>query len=372
MFHFKTFVFLLPLVSAHSYLGEPVNALRTGIENVNRCQPGTHGRYNPCCGDVSKARPGNLIKSRGDKVDFAWYRNNHGGGFVRMAIVPLKQSGDQKNFDNNVIQFNCAESNCKTGGYEGPFGGDPLGGIPNSNKCTHNFTVPTWLDDGQYTVQWQWYGAVTIIGRNFSLPEDRGQVAYQGCMDFTISNGTKTEPPTKVCPVFAAFNIHAQKEIDKLSTCTVWVPKNQTIAKPLNCYPECPGDLKYDAVPDIVQDCQLSLQSSGPSNTKTVTGTPLPTTSRLVAISTSVVPNFFTSSITVMTSEKPRETAIDVTKPGEEIPQTGAATGGIIGGVAGGVAAAGCAAALVFFLRRKRSVNDFIPDSENASRKAPV
>ena len=66
-----------------------------------------------------------------------------------------------------------------------------------SNECTGSFTVPSWAQ-GQYTIQWVWYG-----GFNHHGDIHRGLEAFKSCMDFTVDGGAAlVAKPATVCPVF--------------------------------------------------------------------------------------------------------------------------------------------------------------------------
>jgi hypothetical protein len=84
-------------VLAHTFLASPKSAVRTGFGQ--NCQNGNNN--NPCCADKSSAKPSQTVYARNGKFEFAWPRNNHPGGFIRMAMVPLSESGSQAAFDGN-------------------------------------------------------------------------------------------------------------------------------------------------------------------------------------------------------------------------------------------------------------------------------
>jgi hypothetical protein len=129
-------------VEAHSSLAFPVEGLRSRKQIIKAHQSPT-----PCKGPAPAAGATLNTYARGQTVPYAWYRNNHNGGFVQLAIAPVAESGNQTIFDNNVFHYNCFQTTCPSQKANDPLGGD--NGAPAwTVSCNSTFTVPTWLADG--------------------------------------------------------------------------------------------------------------------------------------------------------------------------------------------------------------------------------
>lgn len=139
---------------------------------------------------AGKKTPLTTLK-RGDLIDLRWPRNNHAAGFIRIAWSPLAQSEQHQSFDQNVQFITCHEMTCKGSG-------DPMG--PDSDgdaegKCTTSVRVPAQLPDGNFTLQWTWYGGAFKLGDYFS------------CVDYVIQGGAPyTSGPIK--PSFKGGDVH--------------------------------------------------------------------------------------------------------------------------------------------------------------------
>ncbi len=139
-------VLLLPLASAHSFIAEPADARRSAFGQTWSAKDGN------VCGDgKSSGNPGRVTYKRGQVIPFKWPRNNHPGGFVRLAIAPFQNSDSQEAFDSKVFHINCHESGCRSNS------GDLLGGDgdkypEHTNLCNSSFVMPA-VPDGRYTIQ---------------------------------------------------------------------------------------------------------------------------------------------------------------------------------------------------------------------------
>lgn len=143
----------------------------------------TTGAYPGPCDIVSYGSPSPATATqRGAQVTIMWPRNNHPGGFIRWAWAQTAMSGitnlnTQIEFDSMVDKFECFE---KGGPTCSPSTADPNGADATGatqKGCTTIYTVPTFLADGSWTLQWLWFGG------GFTLPD------YHSCIDFTVSGG---------------------------------------------------------------------------------------------------------------------------------------------------------------------------------------
>ncbi|KNE66602.1 hypothetical protein AMAG_11720 [Allomyces macrogynus ATCC 38327] len=151
----------------------------------------------PCGKTKTKAdaNPGAVTYKRGQTIDIA---NNHPAGFIRLSIVPFTSAQTIDDFTAGTVHYSCHESGCKSGNATNPNGPDAPGTPVDGNRCSTKFTVPTWLKDGQYTLQWLWFGGASYYG-----DENRGQTDYYSCHDFTVRGGVAVNPFGKPsCPTF--------------------------------------------------------------------------------------------------------------------------------------------------------------------------
>jgi len=213
------------LVSAHSYLLEPTIPRRSPFGL--RCH--VFSSSSTCCTPRSQARPSLTTYARGQNVNFMWPRNNHPGGFVRLAVTPFSQSDSQASFNENIFHYNCYESGCRGYDDNNLLSGDKNGAIDNSNPCRNVMTIPTFLADGQYTIQWTWYG-----GSSYFNDQGRGQISYQSCMDFTVSGGPFAPKAASFCPVFKGGDPHFPNQ----NKCLFFVPTGQREPSVLGCFPD--------------------------------------------------------------------------------------------------------------------------------------
>lgn len=177
---------LLGLISGslgHSYLTSP-----TSRTNQRQTQTGCRGPncLGPCDGKASSARSP-ITVSRGASINLQWPRNNHAGGFIRVAWAQTSQSDSHAAFDANVQQVVCHErGGCRPDSASNPNGGDSGPADGSSNPCTVSITVPPHLTDGLWTLQWAWFGGAFALGD------------YYSCVDYKISGGASGSAPTPV------------------------------------------------------------------------------------------------------------------------------------------------------------------------------
>jgi len=169
-------------VEGHSYVTTPITR-----GNQRQSQSGCRGPacLGPC--EVPLAQKTTVVATvaRGSIIQLTWPRNNHAGGFVRFAWAPTSQSDAMSVFDTNAQLYTCFEIGtlCAPSDPTNPNGGDTGG----QYCCGYSLTVPGWVTDGAWTLQWAWFGGA------FSLGD------YYSCMDYTISGGPTA---TQGQPVF--------------------------------------------------------------------------------------------------------------------------------------------------------------------------
>ncbi|KAI0239572.1 hypothetical protein L0F63_003195, partial [Massospora cicadina] len=119
------------------------------------------------------------IVRRGDKFKVTWLRQNHPGGFVRLAFAPMENSDDASAFV--PVKYSCYESHCQEASQVdmlGTFNG------PGSSQCWTEVTIPTHLPDGPITLQWTWFG-----GGVFYADKNASFANYVSCSDLELKGG---------------------------------------------------------------------------------------------------------------------------------------------------------------------------------------
>jgi len=196
---------LVASVSAHTYLITPASRLSI-LKNIGTSTEDGTGNSAGLChmGDgtqtccTSQTMGGSMkTYKRGDEIPTAWWRNNHVGGFVRYSIVPIDKSDSQDAFDapEAMLNYECNQVGC-TATYGGSApnnwnGGDSAGNKGWSNACSGAFKIPYHMPDGDYTVQWVWFGQGN--GNSANSP-------FQACIDLKISGGPTGSQPK--CPLW--------------------------------------------------------------------------------------------------------------------------------------------------------------------------
>ncbi|KAJ3272779.1 hypothetical protein HK104_004403 [Borealophlyctis nickersoniae] len=131
------------------------------------------------------------VVGRGSKIPIQWIRGNHPGGFVRLAVAPLSQSDSWTAFNTAAgSQYFCFERNCgPTNPNDMTFGKN---NGPGAGTCSATFTVPDHLPDGDYTLQWIWFGGGVYLAQ-----KDAGFGEFYTCTDIIVRGGApkKTTKP---------------------------------------------------------------------------------------------------------------------------------------------------------------------------------
>lgn len=181
----------LSVVHSHTYLLRPTSRYR------DLCMPALGGNGN-CCASKPSSSSVTTTYQRGQSVRTEWGRNNHLGGFIQYAIVPLADSDRPGIFERpeNVFVYHCYASSPNCVGAGGNFfAGDPGGTGYNGIHCYMNIPIPDHLPDGHYTFRWRWFAG----GDSYDI-RDWGLVDFVGCHDFRISGGPLNQKPS--CPLF--------------------------------------------------------------------------------------------------------------------------------------------------------------------------
>lgn len=150
----------------------------------------------PCESNLIKPIGQRDVYTRGQEVPVMWFRQHHPGGFVRLAIAKTSDSENSAAFDRNIIKYACFEDGCSQdtqsevlGYLNGPNTGDP----GRNGTCNSKVTIPSNLDDGEYTLQWIWFAGGVNNGDRRAVFGD-----YFSCSDFVIRGGQHSGKPKVV------------------------------------------------------------------------------------------------------------------------------------------------------------------------------
>ncbi|KAK9768923.1 hypothetical protein K7432_000050 [Basidiobolus ranarum] len=167
-------------VQGHSYLTGPDPRVRQGQcrldgktftgSNPKKCS-------GPCESTVLTPLNKRAVYQRGQELSVSWARNNHPGGFVRLAFAKTSKSGSSSEFDKNVHKYSCYEAGPGCRGQSDKNNNDKLGG--STKNCNTAIYIPKWLEDGEWTLQWSWYGSM------------QGHGDFYSCSDIVIKGGPK-------------------------------------------------------------------------------------------------------------------------------------------------------------------------------------
>jgi len=172
---------LLSGALGHSYLTSPTSRTNQKQSNTGCRGPACLG---PCDGTTPRAA---VTVARGATVNLQWPRNNHAGGFIRVAWAQTSQSNSHAAFDANVQGIVCHErGGCGPDSASDSNGGDSNPADGSRNPCQVSITVPAHLTDGLWTLQWAWFGGAFALGD------------YYSCVDYKISGGPSGSAPTPV------------------------------------------------------------------------------------------------------------------------------------------------------------------------------
>jgi len=166
---------IIGLSCGHSYLTNPISRSNQRQSNSGCRGPACLG---PCDVVKSRASTAPVRIARGQNISIEWPRNNHAGGFIRLAWAAFDQSDSHSAFDNNVQKVVCHENGgCGPDSPNNPNGGDSGPANGSSRACKTSLTVPSHLSDGKWTLQWAWWGGAFALGD------------YYSCVDYEISGG---------------------------------------------------------------------------------------------------------------------------------------------------------------------------------------
>lgn len=203
-------------VFGHSYVTQP-----TSRSNQRQTNAGCRGPT--CLGPrdvpLSQARTPAVTIARGGTIKVEWPRNNHAGGFIRLAWAQTSGSDSHASFDNGVQEIVCHETGgCFPDDPNAPNGGDSGPGDGSSRACSATITVPLHLADGAWTLQWAWFGGAFALGDYYSCVDYIIQGGQTGSkLDAVFIGGDFTYPGQNKCKFFNTDRLHqcTQEPCDK-------------------------------------------------------------------------------------------------------------------------------------------------------------
>jgi len=168
---------------------------------------------------MNQARTPAVTIARGASIKVEWPRNNHAGGFIRLAWAQTSGSDVHANFDNGVQEIVCHENGgCYPDDPSNPNGGDSGPGDGSKRACSASITVPLHLADGSWTLQWAWFGGAFALGDYYSCVDYKIQGGPTGSkLDAVFIGGDYTYPGQNKCKFFNTDRLHQciQEPCDK-------------------------------------------------------------------------------------------------------------------------------------------------------------
>lgn len=147
---------------------------------------------------------------RGQRVVLKWARNNHNGGFINLALVPVTRMFDVSSIRRLTFYYGCWEQG------KHPCRGDQCGSDLSRRAFRRRIVVPAVIPDGDYVVVFLWYGGV-------DQPRESAQFGdYISCSYVKIKGGKKLRKRPYV-PFFVPGN--PKKERKKRRNCMSYTSK---------------------------------------------------------------------------------------------------------------------------------------------------
>lgn len=178
------FLILSAPSSGHSFLIRPRGDFHDFRKPECRIGGPSHAPDDHCPGpciarDSWQYRPLPSIRfRRGQRVHVAWGRNNHHGGFVRFALVPIIHRMNHTAHESMSFHYACFDS----GISHCPYGN--CGTDVRDLMCKTSVKIPTAYPDGEYVLGFSWFGGV-VMGES-----EYGD--YWSCRHVTIRGGPLT------------------------------------------------------------------------------------------------------------------------------------------------------------------------------------
>jgi len=288
----------------HSYVTKP-----TSRTNQKQTTTGCRGPacLGPCDTTAAKAKTKATTISRGASINVQWPRNNHAGGFIRFSWTQTSGSDVHANFDNGVQEIHCHEiGGCKPDNANDPNGGDSGPADGSVNPCQTTISVPLYLTDGTWTLQWAWFGGAFALGD------------YYSCVDYVISGGAVG---SKQAPIFYGgdYSYPGQNKCKFFNTNRLHQCVNEPCNNPLytlNKEQSGPAYLVNSTSPPVTTAAKTPATTAAKTTAAKTTGAKVLTTSRVKSATSS------SASATSTTSAS----NVPVTSTSSSVPVTSGST----------------------------------------------
>ncbi len=186
--HFLILLLILPIVTAHSSLGDPLPY------STYACKGDTTWCKTPCppLSLRGKAPARNSPEdpaatwARGDKVTITWHKNNHRGGFYRRSLVPVKHMFDHDWHKKTAFDWGCWSQGSFICGKDTPL----CGGDKKGKAYRNTITIPGVFPDGDYVFAQVWFGGLHWQGKAPKYAD------YWSCAFVKIQGGKKVDSYT--------------------------------------------------------------------------------------------------------------------------------------------------------------------------------
>lgn len=119
-----------------------------------------------------------------------WARNNHNGGFIRLAFIPESRMFDGEAFKRLTFFTGCWEQGM------GKCKGDECGSDLSFNAFSRKITVPNIIPDGDYVLAYLWFGGADKSRKKAQFGD------YSSCSFVRIRGGAKLRRKRRIYPFF--------------------------------------------------------------------------------------------------------------------------------------------------------------------------
>lgn len=223
---------------AHSFLLSPTPYSFCWNRGISVCPPMYKGLDQNKCVTSTYPTIANPYQSwkRNSSVKITWARNNHRGGFVSFAIVPITLMFRETILQQFTFYYGCWEQgihSCKgKGKCEVDRRGEAFSAFVN---------IPSIIPDGVYAFSYVWYGGISRGNLKFQFPD------YTSCSFIEIKGGPlkETFQPTfhlRQKNNFSGVERGGDKYIHG-STCTAFVRRQGV------CVPKCDRKNTFTGLP---------------------------------------------------------------------------------------------------------------------------
>ena len=125
----------------------------------------------PCEANLLNTAASRTMLKAGERIKVGWPSNNQGGGYVRLALVPLAERLNAEIYDRNVLKITCFGHDGRKNRYYDGYCHHPCNGrggceyqkqANDTSRYDTTVEIPTNLPDGDYVLQWKGVAADNI------------------------------------------------------------------------------------------------------------------------------------------------------------------------------------------------------------------